>query len=172
MDKKENSRGEIMERLYSTPFIDKRLLPEYIAVGFGNTGFDICFTPKIKDYSFDFIPEGKEEYDSPNSTKYVKMLCVGLLEFHNLLNDDGKMAELGLDFSKTEYVGASSNNRFVSSMIGLFSKSEDKNILQVDSDLIEINVDKFKNLKKEDPLIEYLTKVSERAIDTYVAREL
>lgn len=167
-----NKEGKYFtEKLNSTPFRYEKIT-DSIIIKFGNTGFDINFDPKDGVCGFDFMPEGSESPDIKNAAKYATMLSTSILELHNLLNDSQKLSDLNIDLSKTEVIGAVSNAKLINAMSGLFSKSNNKNLLKtVETDLIDIDVKEFKNLEDSDPLMVYLERVAQRAKNISVTRK-
>ena len=53
-------------------------------------------------------------------------------------------------------------------MSQIFSKSNNNNLLRVNSPFIYININEFKNLPTNDPLINYLSRMRERSKDITV----
>lgn len=166
-------RGQkfVTEKLSSAPFRYEGI-KDSVIIKFGNTGFDINFDPKDGVCSFDFMPEGKDTFDTKNAAKYATILSVSILELHNLLNDSEKLSDLNVDLSGTQVIGAVTNSKLINAMLVLFSRSNNKNLLKtVETDLIDINIQEFKNLKDDDPLMIYLKRVSDRAKDTLVVQK-
>lgn len=167
-----NKERYVTEKLNITPFHYENIT-DAIIIKFGNTGFDINFDPRDGVCTFDFFPEDLDTPSVENAAKYATMLSSSILELHNLLNDPQKLFDLDINLSKIEVIGAVSNAKLINAMTGLFSKSNNKNLLKtVEVDLIDIDAKEFKNLKGNDPLMIYLKKISERGKNTLVTRKL
>lgn len=148
------------ELLDSTP----RLSPHFSSrkvIDFGNTGFDISFGTDVN--YLDFMPEGETVPRKQTTLKYAYILRISLLELHNLLNNPEKMHEFGVGESKITIATAYTKKPLRDAIEGLFSKSDIPNLSSKDEKSVSIDLQGFKSLGKDNPLIKYLNRVSERA---------
>lgn len=154
---------QVTERLDSIPHLITTTSGYSKIVEFGNTGFDIHL-----DYdhnTFNFTPEDALYPEEEKAPKYASILGVSLLEFHKFLNDPKKISEFELDNIKFTRISAFTNSRLINAIQKLFSRSDVPNLTLASDEkgIILINLQGFKELGEEDPLIEYLHKVSERS---------
>jgi len=156
----------VTEKLDATP----RLIPNYLgerkSVEFGNTGLVVHFGSG--ENVFDFVPEGSSYPEDSNAAKYASILCVSLFELHKFLNDTAVKPEL--DVSGVTEILNPTNTRLVNAIKELLSRSDTQNLVEVDEGkhVVKINLQNFKTINEEDPLMKYLSRVSERARNTMV----
>jgi len=165
IEKMESAREHVTERLDTTPH-DSVLFPGEKIVEFGNTGFKINFS--FSRYNFDFVPEGVVAPLKEDKAKHASMLGVSLMELHRFLNNPVKMSELGINDSDVNTISNKTNSKLRNSITKLFSRSDSHWLATTYGDVVKINLKGFRDLKSDDPLIVFLTNVSERAKDTTV----
>lgn len=153
----------VTEDLNSIPRLVSDLDYASRTVEFGNTGFDVRFGSGGN--SFDFMPEDKRDPIKEPPAKYASFLAAGLLELYKLLNDKEKMSEFGLASVDASRMSCHTNDYLTYALKNLFSRSSTDGIVRADyqKQVVEVNLDIFKNLNKDNPLIVFLERTSERA---------
>jgi hypothetical protein len=159
-------------KLDTTPWLLPESTSGWRVVKFGNTGFNINLSPWQN--SFDFIPEDAHHRNEYNSARYASILGASLFELHGLLNDEKGMNDVGMNTSDIRVMSTGTNETMVKGILGLFSRSKVPDLAKgstEDPPKIKIDLQGFKELKMDDPLMQYLYRLSERAKDITVKYE-
>jgi hypothetical protein len=143
-----------------------RLSPIYTSshlIIFGNTGLSVGLD--FDGSSFDFEPDDKRTPQKKNTAGYASALCLSLFELYKLMNDSKKMDEFGIDKAEINEVTARTNKTLRDAIEELFSRSATPDLVSRDENKKNVTIDLwgFRSLGEDDPLITYLSRVSERA---------
>lgn len=133
-------------------------------VTFGNTGFRIAPTEDPSLIIFDFLPEYYSFRSKDKMAKHASMLSAALLAMYGFLNSPEEKSGWQVDDSQVTKLAANTNIELTRALDKLFTEHGHANMATVHRSGVEIDFQAFKNLPKDDSLINYLTKVSQRAL--------
>lgn len=159
---KKFEKNMVTEPLDTTPqaLIDD-LSGKFIA--FGNTGLI------MSNEAFDFVPEHLTEKDETQMAKHALMLSSAFYRLYGFLNNPSEMSQHKMtNLFNVDKIYANTNSVLINALEKLFNKSNVKGLVTHDEihdnyGFVAVNLKSFKNLSKDDPLIIYLKRLSEKA---------
>ena len=144
-------------------------------INFGNSGLMLqldCMKDSCTA-TIDFLPEGNGFTSRMKAQKYVKMFCVGLLGLYEFANDRDKILRNRIPVEKIVELSGITNNIFATMIENFLTTNGHKDLVKSrihsGSEMrIDIDWQKFKDLKPEDNMIVYLKKIKDKSKNVLV----